>query len=94
MTNVNKPIFRMRDLWGAAFLMVYGFGEPTLVPSSERPGLLEFCFEETPGIRACYAQYREGEDIVGAKAYRSAVRTLKRLLAEHFHTFEDPGDGA
>lgn len=81
-------MYKSRDLWGAAFLVVYGFGMPTLEASVDRPGLWEFCFPDSPEIRAAYREFRDGDDVVGAKAYRSAVRNLKRLLAEQFHTFE------
>lgn len=82
-------MYKLRDLWGAAFLIAQGHSEPTLTPVEERPGLWEFGFEDTPAARACYQQFRTGDDTVSAQAYRRAVRLLKRKLAEQFHAFED-----
>ena len=91
MENLEAgKVWQSRDLWGSAFLMAYGFGEPTLEPSLDRAGIYNFCFVDTPELRAAYHQYRNGDDTVGAKAYRNAVRTLKRLLAERYNQFTQP----
>ena len=80
--HMDKRKFLIRDIWVAAYLVTYGFANPELEPVPNREGIWEFVFEDSLELRQSYSDFRHGNDLVAAGAYRDALRGLKKAIAE------------